>query len=128
MPKIKSVRKASAILFVFLYIIAMLRPIQPIVEYVLNQDYIAEFLCINKEKPELQCNGKCHLVKEIKKQQEEAPLTAFGISLEHYPIGFVNILDVPKSISITPKKEHVFFYKNLYNLNIKEPIFQPPIV
>jgi hypothetical protein len=106
----------------------MLRPIQPYVEYVLNQDYIAEFLCVNKDKPELQCNGKCHLVKEIEKQQESNPLSSLSISLENYPIGFVTILNTPLNNSFTLKKEHAFFYKNFYNLNVKSSAFHPPIV
>jgi hypothetical protein len=30
-----------------------------------NIDYIVEKYCVNKEKPELKCNGKCHLAKKI---------------------------------------------------------------
>ncbi len=33
--------------------------------YQLNIDYIIENYCINKNKPELQCNGKCHLAKQL---------------------------------------------------------------
>ncbi|AQS95290.1 hypothetical protein BXQ17_10490 [Polaribacter sp. BM10] len=31
----------------------------------LNIDYIIEKYCVNKDAPELQCNGKCHLAKKI---------------------------------------------------------------
>ncbi|WP_303316641.1 hypothetical protein Q4Q34_07500 [Flavivirga abyssicola] len=31
----------------------------------LNIDYIIETYCVNKEKPELQCNGKCHLANQL---------------------------------------------------------------
>ncbi|TWO33707.1 hypothetical protein E1J38_002725 [Seonamhaeicola sediminis] len=120
--------KTVATLLAFLYLIAMLRPIQPYVEYVLNQDYIAEFLCINKDKPELQCNGKCHLAKEIKKQQEQEPSKALSISMENYPIGFVNILNIKTENNYTLKETQAFFYNNLYNFTFKEVLFQPPIV
>ena len=33
-----------------------------------NIDYIIETFCVNKEKPQLQCNGKCHLAKQIAPQ------------------------------------------------------------
>lgn len=36
----------------------------------LNQDAIAAEFCVNKDKPELQCNGKCHL-KDLLAQSEE---------------------------------------------------------
>nr|MBP8212168.1 hypothetical protein [Saprospiraceae bacterium] len=42
----------------------------------INQDYIAKYLCENKDKKELKCKGKCHLMKNLKKseQQENIPL------------------------------------------------------
>lgn len=33
--------------------------------YELNIDYIIDTYCINKEKPQLQCNGKCHLMSQL---------------------------------------------------------------
>ncbi len=126
MPKIELLQKSTAILFVLLYMLAMLRPVQPYVEYILNQDYIAEFLCINKDKPELQCNGKCHLVKEIEKQQKN-DANALAISIENYPIGFVNILKVKALNSFTSLKKHTSTpYQKLYSFNYNYSAFQPP--
>jgi hypothetical protein len=36
----------------------------------LNQDYIARVLCINRDKPQLKCNGKCHLRQQLKAVEE----------------------------------------------------------
>ncbi|MDJ1506173.1 hypothetical protein [Xanthocytophaga agilis] len=36
-----------------------------------NQDYIARVLCINKAKPQLNCNGKCYLAKKLKQAEEQ---------------------------------------------------------
>lgn len=118
--------KLTAISFVFLYVIAMLRPVQPYVEYVLNQDYIAEFLCINKDKPKLQCQGKCHLMKQLEKQKENNPISSLRISLENYPIGFVNILKIhPIQISSLTNQENLF-YQKLYRFKYNYSAFQPP--
>ncbi len=38
--------------------------------YWLNQEFIAENLCENREQPQLECNGKCHLKKELDKDDE----------------------------------------------------------
>lgn len=38
--------------------------------YVLNKDYIVAQLCENKAKPELQCDGKCHLKKVLQVSKE----------------------------------------------------------
>ncbi len=37
----------------------------------LNRDYIAAELCVNKDKPELNCNGRCFLAEKLKKAQEK---------------------------------------------------------
>lgn len=39
--------------------------------FYLNRDYIAEVLCINKDKPELQCAGSCHLSKQLQQADEQ---------------------------------------------------------
>ena len=49
----------------------MLRPIGPLLEYIVYEYYIAEFLCVNKEKPKLNCNGKCYLIQRLKEQDQQ---------------------------------------------------------
>lgn len=36
-----------------------------------NQNYIIKELCINRDKPEMHCNGKCYLMKKLKQAQEK---------------------------------------------------------
>lgn len=36
-----------------------------------NQAYIARELCENKAKPQMHCNGRCHLKKQLAKEQEQ---------------------------------------------------------
>ena len=43
----------------------LFKPVFPVLEYVINYDYIVNELCENKAKPELHCNGKCHLTTEL---------------------------------------------------------------
>jgi hypothetical protein len=38
-------------------------------DYALNKEFIARTLCINKAKPALHCNGKCHLRKQLEKEE-----------------------------------------------------------
>jgi len=35
--------------------------------YELNKEYVAKYLCENKNKPELKCCGKCYLKKKLNK-------------------------------------------------------------
>ena len=36
-----------------------------------NQKYIAQTLCENRDKPQLHCDGKCYLAKKIKQAEEK---------------------------------------------------------
>jgi len=40
------------------------------VHFVLNQEEIIEAFCVNKEAPEMQCNGKCYLKKQLEKVEQ----------------------------------------------------------
>lgn len=47
-----------------------------LINFKINQAYIASVLCENKDKPEMKCNGKCHLNKQLKaneQQQQQLP-------------------------------------------------------
>lgn len=95
----------------------MLRPILPLFDYVINQDYIAEFLCVNTDKPELDCNGKCYLVQELEQQNKDKKENLPKIAMEDYPIGFVHFISFasPKdtlyiSISINYSNNYSFMY------------------
>lgn len=48
-------------------VIYLLIPAIPVIDYLLNRDYIAKNLCVNKDKPKSCCKGKCHLVKQLNK-------------------------------------------------------------
>lgn len=37
----------------------------------MNEKYIAAELCVNKDKPQLHCNGKCYLMKKLKQAQDK---------------------------------------------------------
>jgi hypothetical protein len=37
----------------------------------LNRSYIAQNLCVNRDKPQMHCNGKCHMMKVMKQEQKK---------------------------------------------------------
>jgi hypothetical protein len=41
-----------------------------VINYQLNKSSITKSFCENKTKPKLHCNGKCHLAKQLKKQEK----------------------------------------------------------
>ncbi|MEO9512131.1 MAG: hypothetical protein ABJN84_17950 [Flavobacteriaceae bacterium] len=62
----------------FLAVTMLLKPFWPLAEYALNYDYIVENLCENKEKPMLNCNGKCFLAKQLAKESGKEKKSPFG--------------------------------------------------
>ncbi len=61
--------------------------------YQINKKVIAEVLCVNKDKPELNCNGKCYLVKKLKEEESKhESQDPFYLSS-----GFEILFDVPES-------------------------------
>lgn len=54
----------------------LVKPLWPLGEYIINYDYIVTNLCENKNRPELDCDGKCYLSKllaEENGQKEDNP-------------------------------------------------------
>lgn len=103
----------------------MLRPIAPFVEYAINYDYISKVLCINKDKPALQCNGKCQLMLKIAEQQDD-DFKSLRIIAKDYPIGFVQFINLPKKALIVLDKKTSFSYKKTYSYLFESSIFHPP--
>jgi len=61
--------------------------------YKLNIEYIVDKYCVNKSKPILKCNGKCHLVKKISfasdMDSKNTQKTVFGsLSEAFFPVFF----------------------------------------
>lgn len=107
-----------------------LKPVFPVVDYVVNYEYIATELCVNKDKPEMQCNGKCQLMKELAKAAEnEKPISQDKkTAITDVEILFfeaINSFSMETSYC-TSKKEMRFYYSNLYTYLKSLSVFQPP--
>ena len=63
-------------------------------DFYLNQDYIARTLCINKDKPELLCSGKCVLNTMLEKSEESEKQqipTSQKDKIEHWIVSFPSV-------------------------------------
>lgn len=56
----------------------------------LNQSYIAEYFCINKDKPMLHCDGKCYLARKLKEAEEkEKKSEKESVKIGSYQVAFL---------------------------------------
>lgn len=110
----------------------LLKPIVPVFQYIINYDYIATELCVNKETPIMACNGKCYLMKELANASEsEKPLSS---DKKHTIIEttdlFVNPISEFNTLTFQCQNSTVTttFYSNLYKQNLLFPVFHPPAI
>lgn len=54
------------------------------INYFVNQAEIIELFCINKGKPELKCDGKCHLNSQLSEVEKNTEKTPFSPSNSSY--------------------------------------------
>jgi hypothetical protein len=69
-------RLMVAIALIFVLFLPFGLKLTVVMNYLANLNHYSTELCENKNKPELNCNGKCHLSKEIKaieQSPEDAP-------------------------------------------------------
>lgn len=117
-------KRTFAILSILLYINALIIPVFPVFNYMVNTE-LYEALCINKDKPQMECNGKCHLSDELQEQESEKKTTPLlDINLKDYPIGFVHFVMLDDLIptefepQLIPTRE--------YSFHLELDIFHPP--
>ena len=53
-----------------------------VMNFKLNQDFIAKKLCENRLRPKLNCNGNCVLMKKLKQQEKEEQSNPVALKLE----------------------------------------------
>ncbi|GGB76160.1 hypothetical protein GCM10007424_15210 [Flavobacterium suaedae] len=105
------------------------KPVLPVLEYVLNYEYIATELCENKDEPELKCNGKCHLMKELAKASEDEKPISKGKTLHqetevlfYEPIAGFTF----DNYNFLYNKKQIKGYSNLYTHLAEVSFFHPP--
>lgn len=106
----------------------MTKPVLPLLDYVINQDYIAEVLCINKDKADLKCAGKCYLMQQLKEQEKNKPHHTPKVSLEEYPLGFVFIAKIDSNKGTTLKPKTYSQYNKPYNYLFSSTNIKPPAI
>ena len=72
----ESVKRLTAIAFVFLLSAQCIFKLTIITYFQANRDYIAEVLCVNKEKPMTMCMGQCFLDRNLSLADDETPRQA----------------------------------------------------
>lgn len=60
-----------SIVLIFVILLQSFSKLVLLSNYLLNNEFITLNYCVNKSKPKLKCNGKCHLTKQLKEQEKQ---------------------------------------------------------
>jgi len=118
------------ILFTFFYLVAMIKPLVPVMVYYANYDYIVTELCENRDKPYMQCNGNCYLEalkKRVEPIENKTPQNTVPLNMNEYPI---STLDFDTYSVVVPdysnKLKTPNFSKHFVISEYSFSIFHPP--
>lgn len=117
-------------IFIIAFIICF-KPAFPFLEYVFNYEYIANVLCVNKEKVELNCNGKCYLMSKLAAESKEADKSEKRIPLEFtFSLLFLNKFQDYDTLFLNRDSFliNIFFKENKYKFNYFSELIKPPIL
>ncbi|MCG2462346.1 hypothetical protein K8352_16415 [Flavobacteriaceae bacterium F89] len=77
----------KAYLILFVAFIMLAKPLLPLVNYAMNYDYIVEQFCENKDRPQMHCDGKCYLAKQLAKESDQNDKNPLGQNTSKIEIG-----------------------------------------
>ena len=117
-------KKVFSFTMTMLFLLVSFQQALIIVHFKLDQKNIEKEFCLNKDKPELQCHGKCHLKKELEKSDTtDLELTSIGKKIDMVP---VSNIEVPAPIIKVIKSGKITNYKEFGLLEPSLEIFVPP--
>lgn len=120
--------KVKKAIFILSFLM-LFKPLVPLVEYVVNYEYISEVLCENKEKPLIGCDGKCYLMSQLAKSSEdEKPISDKKVTVKQFELLFFEAIK-PIVFLKRQKIQTTILnvnYSNLYTFLNSSNIFHPP--
>ena len=125
-------------IFIFLLLVSVLNQtfntIGTLVAFQMNRQYITEMLCVNKNRPELQCNGKCVLMQRMQSEVDKAQAKGqhllqnlierdIVLFFENFGFNLKTAVKIPYSASNTI----VMVSDQCHHQSLISNIFHPPI-
>lgn len=120
-------RKWITISLLVIYILNPFKILLPYLNYQLNYTYISSILCENKDNPDTNCEGKCHLKKELKKAAEKET-SEQAVSQKTAETEEIPDTDVHQEYHAMVLIENYFlpFLYQLYYPNLPDKVTPPP--
>lgn len=130
----KKINKLKTVITYFLLCCFSLRPayyVGQLVYFELNLNEIIQKYCVNKDKPEFKCNGKCQLAQQLQETSNENDDNSKALSVlqESFLPVFISknqVYTFTNNSEFTLKKT-TYSYTNRYFYLHNSASFKPPI-
>ena len=116
-------QKVVSIFFLLVFVMVTFQDLTFYSLFKLNQDFLTEKFCVNKEKKEMKCKASCHFkkqVKKAKKAQEKSPQVTERFEVNLFVSNFYF-----DTISVIDYLKHSDYYKEnileQYQFNFLRP-------
>ena len=101
-------------------------------DFEIRRDYIVANLCENRDRPIMNCNGKCYLAKRIaalaEQEKRQAEQNYMSRLLDHVMDQQIYYSFVPETISYKIFTNPVFTYSSPFTARVAvDDIFHPPL-
>lgn len=122
--------KITAFILVFILFAHNMNTLAIIGDFVINQDFIAKTLCIQKDNQQ-GCNGKCQLMKELKENAPESNTTIPVQETKRFSLDAFCLYKINSSESLNFVSKEYKIGFNSYSQNLLQTYFDidtpPPI-
>ncbi len=119
-------------LIILLLTVLSVRPafyVGNVVYYQTHINEVIEKYCINKDKPQLQCNGQCHLAKQMSAvNTDDSSDVLVDISTAFFPVYFQEIQKISIIVNGFTQTNSFYTYSTLYKSSHSSNVDRPPIV
>lgn len=96
-----------------------------VVSFAANRAYLAEVFCINKEKPELECNGYCQLIEQMSADEADVA-DGFPVKVERPELIYCALFGTEMSVASAINRFLLHKKTELHICETGSGVFHPP--
>ena len=97
-------------------------------EYIMDIEQFTELYCENKDKPELKCNGKCHLTEQLAENEEQKQNKDIQVSPEILLFFADSKFEIEEHNGFYIEEDISYFFNTDLTEGIGYAVFHPPQV
>ncbi|WP_138431514.1 hypothetical protein [Fodinibius saliphilus] len=122
------IRKAVTISLIVCVLGSLVRFAMPLTWYIANYDHITSELCVNRNNPDIECDGMCQLEKKMHERQEKQAHEAPHQRVDRQARILLFFTDTLPSIPNFDRTGQSIYIGNIkdYSLWLAEPPSPPP--